>query len=58
MLTPAQLMRSRKLVTETVILNAPEDFLFVPLVVREGDQLHPPFKFHLVCRRILPEIRY
>ncbi|KAJ5620318.1 hypothetical protein N7510_004302 [Penicillium lagena] len=42
-----QLMRSRKLVTETVILNAPEDFLFVPLVVREGEQLHPPFKFHL-----------
>ncbi|KAJ5832461.1 hypothetical protein N7474_000772 [Penicillium riverlandense] len=42
-----ELMRSRKLVTETAILNAPEDFLFVPLVVREGDQLHPPFKFHL-----------
>ncbi|KAJ5356595.1 hypothetical protein N7517_011204 [Penicillium concentricum] len=42
-----QLMRSRKLVTEIGILSAPQDFLFVPLVARDFDQLQPPLKPHL-----------
>lgn len=41
-------MRTKKLVTEIGILNAPTDFLFIPLVVRETDQLRPPLKTHLV----------
>lgn len=41
-------MRTRKLAIEMGILNAPEDFLFLPLVVRETDQLRPPLKIHLV----------
>ncbi|KAJ5218648.1 uncharacterized protein N7498_000747 [Penicillium cinerascens] len=42
-----QLMRTKKLVTEIGILNAPTDFLFIPLVVRETDQLRPRLKTHL-----------
>ncbi|KAJ5152176.1 hypothetical protein N7492_010471 [Penicillium capsulatum] len=42
-----QLMRARKLATEVGILNAPQDFVFVPVVVRESDQLKPPLKTHL-----------
>lgn len=42
-------MRTKNLVTGTGFLNAPEDFLFIPLVVRESDQLRPPLKIHLVC---------
>ncbi|KAJ5120323.1 uncharacterized protein N7515_009711 [Penicillium bovifimosum] len=42
------LMRSRELVTENGALNAPEDFLFIPLVARDSDQLQPPLKTHLV----------
>jgi len=41
-------MRTKKLITEVGILNAPSDFLFIPLVVRESDQLRPPLKTHLV----------
>ena len=41
-------MRSRELVTESGIMNAPEDFLFIPLVSRDSDQLQPPLKKHLV----------
>ncbi|KAJ5458136.1 hypothetical protein N7475_009524 [Penicillium sp. IBT 31633x] len=43
-----QLMRSRELVTESGILSAPEDFLFIPLVARDFDQLQPPLKTHLI----------
>ncbi|KAJ5347563.1 hypothetical protein MYU51_003759 [Penicillium brevicompactum] len=43
-----QLMRSRELVTESGILIAPEEFLFIPLVVRDSDQLQPPLRKHLV----------
>ncbi|OQD74875.1 hypothetical protein PENDEC_c009G05782 [Penicillium decumbens] len=43
-----QLMRTKKLITEVGILNAPSDFLFIPLVVRESDQLRPPLKTHLI----------
>ncbi|KAJ6006075.1 hypothetical protein N7451_004019 [Penicillium sp. IBT 35674x] len=42
-----QLMRTRQLVTEIGILNAPLDFLFVPLVARDSAELHPPLKAHL-----------
>lgn len=42
-------MRTKTLVTETGLLNAPEDFLFIAIVVRESDQLRPPLKIHLVC---------
>ncbi|KAJ5918962.1 hypothetical protein N7466_009905 [Penicillium verhagenii] len=42
-----QLMRTRQLVTEIGILNAPTDFLFVPLVARDSAELHPPLKTHL-----------
>ncbi|KAJ5697426.1 hypothetical protein N7488_011110 [Penicillium malachiteum] len=42
-----QLMRARKLATEVGILQAPDDFLFVPLVIRESDELQPPLKTHL-----------
>ncbi|OQE94187.1 hypothetical protein PENNAL_c0004G03471 [Penicillium nalgiovense] len=42
-----QLMRSRELVTEGGTLNAPQDFLFVPLVARDLDQLRPPLKPHM-----------
>lgn len=50
-------MRSRELVTESGILSAPEDFLFIPLVARDFDQLQPPLKTHLVriawpCRNL------
>ncbi|KAJ5098699.1 hypothetical protein N7532_005700 [Penicillium argentinense] len=42
-----QLMRTRNLATEAGILHAPADFLFVPLVVRDGDLLDPPLRTHL-----------
>ncbi|KAJ5160210.1 uncharacterized protein N7482_007214 [Penicillium canariense] len=42
-----QLMRTRKLATECGMLNAPTEFLFIPLLVRETDQLEPPLKTHL-----------
>ncbi|KAJ5966152.1 hypothetical protein N7481_012866 [Penicillium waksmanii] len=42
-----QLMRTRKLVTEMGTLSAPESFLFIPLVVRESDQLKPALQTHL-----------
>ncbi|KAJ5178199.1 uncharacterized protein N7500_000898 [Penicillium coprophilum] len=42
-----QLMRARELITEIGTLNAPQDFLFVPLVARDFDQLRPPFKSHM-----------
>lgn len=41
-------MRSRELVTESGILSATEDFLFIPLVSRDSDQLQPPLKKHMV----------
>lgn len=43
-----QLMRTRKLATEGGSINAPENFLFIPLVVRESDRLEPPLQKHLV----------
>ncbi|KAJ5653809.1 hypothetical protein N7490_000812 [Penicillium lividum] len=42
-----QLMRTKQLVTEISILNAPADFLFVPVVARDSAELHPPLKTHL-----------
>ncbi|KAK4863041.1 hypothetical protein LT330_010623 [Penicillium expansum] len=42
-----QLMRSRELVTESGTLSAPQDFLFIPLVERDSDQLQPPLKPHM-----------
>ncbi|KAJ5977959.1 hypothetical protein N7501_001301 [Penicillium viridicatum] len=42
-----QLMRSRELVTESGTLIAPQDFLFIPLVARDSDQLKPPLNFHM-----------
>ncbi|KAJ5677762.1 uncharacterized protein N7477_003395 [Penicillium maclennaniae] len=42
-----QLMRTKKLVTESGFLNAPGDFLFIALVTKESDQLRPPLKLHL-----------
>ncbi|CDM31033.1 hypothetical protein DTO013E5_327 [Penicillium roqueforti] len=42
-----QLMRSKELVTENGTLSAPEDFLFIPLVARDFDQLRPSLKLHL-----------
>lgn len=47
-------MRSRQLVTESGTLIAPQDFLFIPLVARDSDQLKPPLNFHMVsiiCER-------
>lgn len=41
-------MQTRRLATEPGMLNAPTDFLFIPLVVRETDQLDPPLNTHLV----------
>ena len=41
-------MRTRKLATEVGTLYAPADFLFVPLVIRDSDELLPPLKSHLV----------
>lgn len=41
-------MRARKLVTEAGSLGAPGDFLFIPVVVRESNNLQPPLKIHLV----------
>ena len=41
-------MRSRELITESGTLSAPQDFLFVPLVARDLDQLRPPLKPHIV----------
>ncbi|KAJ5757524.1 uncharacterized protein N7511_006218 [Penicillium nucicola] len=42
-----QLMRSRELIVENGALNAPDEFLFIPLVSRDSNQLQPPLKFHL-----------
>jgi hypothetical protein len=44
----SQLMRTRRVATEPGILNAPAKFLFLPLGVRETDQLDPPLNSHLV----------
>ncbi|KAJ5894238.1 hypothetical protein N7495_005929 [Penicillium taxi] len=41
------LMRTRKLAIEMKILNAPADFMFLPLVARDSDQLQPLLKAHL-----------
>lgn len=41
-------MRSTELVTECGTLIAPQDFLFIPLVTRDFDQLKPPLKLHMV----------
>jgi hypothetical protein len=49
-------MRSRELVVESGTLNAPDEFLFIPLVSRDCDQLQPPLKFHLVSG--IPKIVY
>lgn len=49
-------MRTKKLATEMGILNAPEVFLFLPLVMREADQLNPPLTTHLVgCLDVVPQ---
>lgn len=45
-------MHTKRLATEMGILNAPEEFLFLPLAVREGDQLRPPLKSHLVSTHL------
>lgn len=41
-------MRTRKLVTEVGLLHAPEDFMFVPLVVQDYHRKSPPLQAHLV----------
>ncbi|OQE31385.1 hypothetical protein PENSTE_c001G06529 [Penicillium steckii] len=43
-----QLMRTRKLVTEGGTITAPDNFIFIPLVVRESEQLEPPLRTHLI----------
>jgi hypothetical protein len=43
-------MRSRELVVDNGTLNAPDEFLFIPLVSRDSNQLQPPLKSHLVSR--------
>ncbi|KAJ5587526.1 uncharacterized protein N7459_003291 [Penicillium hispanicum] len=53
-----QLMLTRKLVTETGNLNAPRDFLFLPLVARETDQLQPPLKTHLNGHLFISQFHY
>ena len=35
--------------TEAGTLEAPADFLFVPVVVCESGQLRPPLTTHMVC---------
>ncbi|EKV05734.1 GTP-binding protein rhoC domain protein [Penicillium digitatum] len=42
-----QLMRVGELVTESGTLSAPQDFLFIPLVARDSNQLQPPLKPHM-----------
>ncbi|RMJ22318.1 hypothetical protein PHISP_06815 [Aspergillus sp. HF37] len=42
-----ELVRSKKLVAQSATLNAPPDFLFVSLVARNSDQLHPRLNAHL-----------
>ncbi|KAF7718538.1 Uncharacterized protein PECH_003650 [Penicillium ucsense] len=42
-----QLMRSRHLFMESYTLNAPANFIFIPLVVRESEQLQPPLNCYL-----------
>ncbi|KAJ5107263.1 hypothetical protein N7456_003938 [Penicillium angulare] len=42
-----QLMRTRKLVTEVGLLHAPQDFMFVPLVVQDYYGQNPLLNVHL-----------
>ncbi|KAL4974005.1 hypothetical protein BDW66DRAFT_93424 [Aspergillus desertorum] len=42
-----ELMRSRKLPTESGVLEAPTHFLFVPIVVRDSSQVRPILNAHL-----------
>lgn len=53
-----QLMRNKQLVTEMGALNGPGEFLFLPLVVREGNQLEPPLNTHLVRTHILATLAF
>ncbi|GFG19527.1 hypothetical protein IFM5058_10185 [Aspergillus udagawae] len=48
-----ELMRSKRLNTNHGPIEAPPDFLFVPLVVRSSDQLHPRLNHHLNDHLIL-----
>jgi hypothetical protein len=52
LLNHRQLMRSKRLNTNHGPIEAPPDFLFVPLVVRSLDQLNPRLNHHLVCLRL------
>ncbi|KAK6814627.1 hypothetical protein RU639_009345 [Aspergillus parasiticus] len=42
-----ELMRSKKLNTHNGFLEAPEDFLFIPLVMRKTEHDQPTLNFHL-----------
>ncbi|GFF26307.1 hypothetical protein IFM46972_01735 [Aspergillus udagawae] len=53
LLNHRQLMRSKRLNTNHGPIEAPPDFLFVPLVVRSSDQLHPRLNHHLNDHLIL-----
>ncbi|RHZ68033.1 hypothetical protein CDV55_101439 [Aspergillus turcosus] len=48
-----ELMRSKRLNTHHGPIEAPPDFLFVPLVVRSSDQLNPRLNHHLNDHLIL-----
>ena len=43
-----KLIRSRKLATQSISLATPPDFLFIPVVVRNAEQLHPRLNPYLV----------
>ncbi|RJE18874.1 hypothetical protein PHISCL_08790 [Aspergillus sclerotialis] len=42
-----ELIRSRKLTTQSISLTTPEQFLFISVVARNSDQLHPRLNPHL-----------
>ncbi|RHZ66468.1 uncharacterized protein CDV56_101686 [Aspergillus thermomutatus] len=53
LLNHRQLMRSKRLNTHHGPIEAPPDFLFIPLVVRNSDQLKPRLNHHLNDHLIL-----
>ncbi|KAL2838826.1 hypothetical protein BJY01DRAFT_219760 [Aspergillus pseudoustus] len=48
-----ELMRSKRLPTETGILEAPAHFLFVPVIARDAGQVRPKLNTHLIDHLII-----
>ncbi|KAL3455465.1 hypothetical protein BJX64DRAFT_272375 [Aspergillus heterothallicus] len=51
-----ELMRSKRLATKAGVLEAPEHFLFVPVVARDAGQVQPKLNTHLIDHLIISHL--